>query len=179
VAALLFLAFAFFAVGQAAVARNGAQSAADAAALGAATAMRDGIRDDFLAALEAGDRDKLADLLNGDGLDGAGGCAAAAQYADDNHADVAAGGCAQVAGPPGFRVGVVTQGTVGNSVIDGTENMKAQATATAVVEPRCDVDDTAGDVITFTCDDGTLIVNPTDDDFVLHLADFFSVHLSK
>ena len=178
-AALLFLAFAFFAVGQAAVARNGAQSAADAAALGAATAMRDGIRDDFLAALEAGDRDKLADLLNGDGLDGAGGCAAAAQYADDNHADVAAGGCAQVAGPPGFRVGVVTQGTVGNSVIDGTENMKAQATATAVVEPRCDVDDTAGDVITFTCDDGTLIVNPTDDDFVLHLADFFSVHLSK
>ena len=41
VGGLLFLAFAYFAVGQAAVNRNGAQTAADAAALAAAQEARD------------------------------------------------------------------------------------------------------------------------------------------
>lgn len=63
VAALFFLAFAFFAVGQASSVRNSAQTAADAAALAAARETRDGIRDEFLDALKAGDLDKLTDLL--------------------------------------------------------------------------------------------------------------------
>ncbi|MEK8144688.1 pilus assembly protein TadG-related protein [Streptomyces sp. M10(2022)] len=53
VVGLLFLAFAFFAVGQASATRNGAQGAADAAALAAAQDARDGMRLPFLAALES------------------------------------------------------------------------------------------------------------------------------
>lgn len=49
VAGLLFLAFAYFAVGQAAVNRNGAQTAADAAALAAAQETRDGLADLWVA----------------------------------------------------------------------------------------------------------------------------------
>lgn len=51
VAGLLFLAFAFFAVGKASVTRNGAQGAADAAALAAAQQARDEIGPAFLGVL--------------------------------------------------------------------------------------------------------------------------------
>lgn len=174
---MFFLAFAFFAVGQASVTRNSAQTAADAAALGAARAMRDGIEDQFLAALEAGDVDKLNDLLSGKGMTGDGACDAAGTLANDNKADRT--GCAQVSGPPGYKVDVKTQGTVGKSVVDGTETMHAKATATGVVEPRCTAEDTEGKVVRFTCKGDRVSVDPTAGDFTLNLAEFFSVHLSE
>ncbi|MFE1612291.1 pilus assembly protein TadG-related protein [Streptomyces albidoflavus] len=52
---MLFAAFAFFAFAQAAVARNGAQSAADAAALAAAQEARAGLIEGLLVAAEDGD----------------------------------------------------------------------------------------------------------------------------
>lgn len=143
-AALFFLAFAFFAVGQAAVVRNTAQTAADAAALAAVRADRDALRDDFLAALTSGDLGRLADLLGDGGTHQREACAAAAEYAADNDAQVDPSGCTQVSGPPGYTVTVTSLGTVGTSVVDGTETKKAHATATAVIEPRCTLHDDGG-----------------------------------
>ncbi len=177
VGALFFLAFAFFAVGQASVTRNKAQTAADAAALGAARATRDGIEGDFLNSLKAGDIGALKNLLNGEGMDGAGACDAAATYANDNQADRTS--CARVDGPPGYTVGVRTQGTVGNSVVNGTETMHAKAKATAVVQSRCTADGASGNTVTFICAGQKVIVDPTTNDFKLNLAEFFSVHLSE
>jgi len=177
VGAVFFLALAYFAVGQASVVRNGAQTAADAAALGAARVTRDGIEDEFLDALEAGDVDRLNDLLNGEDMDGVGGCTAAADYANDNEADRTS--CDWVGGPPGFTVGVRTQRTVGKSVVPGTETRHAEAKATAVVEPRCTADDATGSEVTFTCDGDDVTVDATVGGFQLNLAEFFSVHLSE
>ncbi|MFJ4844208.1 pilus assembly protein TadG-related protein [Streptomyces sp. NPDC088733] len=177
VGALFFLAFAFFAVGQASSVRNSAQTAADAAALAAARETRDGVRDDFLDALKAGDLDRLTDLLAGNPMDGAGACGAADDFAARN--DAAIDTCELVSGPRGARVSLHTQGTVGKSVVDGTESMHARATATAVVEAVCTVDDKDGDSVKFTCDKGDLSVDPTADDFDLNLAEFYSVHLSE
>jgi hypothetical protein len=174
---LLFLAFAYFAVGQAAVARNGAQTAADAAALGAARAARDSIHDDFLDALKSGDIPALTALLNGKGMDAVDGCAAAAAYAGDNKADRRI--CERVSDPVGYRVGVRTQGTVGKSVVKGTETQHAVAIATAVVQPRCTADAAEGTKVTFICDGENVSVDPTADGFQLNLAEFFSVHLSE
>lgn len=133
--ALFFLAFAFFAVGQATVTRNGAQTAADAAALAAAREARDEVKDAFLSALTGGDLDALGRLLTVAGTDDGPPCAAAGTYAGDNDAELT--GCDRVNGPPGYTVDVKTHATVGRSVIDGTEDRKAEASATAVVEPRC------------------------------------------
>jgi Flp pilus assembly protein TadG len=176
VAALFFLAFAFFAVGQASVVRNGAQTAADSAALSAAREARDGIAADFLKALKAGDLNALGHLVNGEGIDGAGACDAAGVYAADNNAEVRS--CPGPNGPLSYSVGIRTLGTVGNSVVNGTENMHGTAKATAVVDPLCTVGDKNRDAITFNCDAGKLTVDPTAGDFQLNLAEFFSVHLS-
>nr|WP_272919867.1 pilus assembly protein TadG-related protein [Streptomyces sp. SID4948] len=175
IAALFFLAFAYFAVGQASVARNGAQTAADAAALAAAREQRDEVHDAFLAALLSGNLDVLGQLLaaaNGPGSP----CAVAGDYAADNRADVVS--CVPVAGPPGWTVGVRMLGTVGPSVVKGSDSIHATAHATAVVEPRCTLDDAKKPVVDFTCDNGPLDIDPTQTGFVLDLSDFYTVHLS-
>lgn len=141
--ALLFLAFAYFAVGQAAVTRNSAQTAADAAALAAAREYRDEAKSAFLAALNSGDLDALGRLLTDGGTDDYGPCGAAASYAEANDAERLT--CDRVNGPPGYTVSVRTKGTVGKSVVQGTENRHAEARATAVVSPRCVIDSMAGD----------------------------------
>lgn len=176
-AAFLFLAFAYFAVGQATVARNGAQTAADAAALGAALEARDSIRDEFLAALEGGDVDALKELVAGDTINDAGACAAAGGYADDNHADVTS--CPGANVPLSYSVGIQAQGSVGKSVIEGTDTVFATAHATAVIDPLCVFDHKDGDAFVFTCEDGAVTVDPTADGFELQLSEFFSVHLSE
>ncbi|MFI1097169.1 pilus assembly protein TadG-related protein [Streptomyces sp. NPDC020917] len=176
-AALFFLAFAYFAVGQASVTRNGAQTAADAAALAAAREYRDEVGADFLKALTAGDLTALGNLLTGLGPDDGAACSAAGSFAGDNDADVRS--CQRVSGPPGYTVGVRTRGTVGSSVIHGTQDLHATASATAVVEPRCRAGDKDGHAVRFTCDGGDLTVDPTAAGFLLDLADFYSVHLSK
>lgn len=177
IAALFFLAFAYFAVGQAAVARNTTQTAADAAALAAARDTRDGVQDDFLAALKAGDVDKLRQLLAGQGMDGAGACAAAVQYADLNHADV--GPCTSSGSPPAWTVSVTDQRTVGRSVVKGTETLRATAHATAVVDARCTVLGPDGTGVRFSCDDQDVSVDATAGDFILDLSLFYSVHLTS
>lgn len=144
-AALFFLAFAFFAVGQAAVVRNTAQTAADSAALAAARADRDAVRDDFLAALKSGDLARLGALLNDLGSHSEVACPAAYDYAQQNDATVT--GCDQVSGPPGYTIAVRSIGTVGTSVVDGTETKHAKATATAVIQPRCTLGGSDGGVV--------------------------------
>ncbi|MFD3483482.1 pilus assembly protein TadG-related protein [Streptomyces sp. NPDC058665] len=138
VAALLFLALAFFAVGQAGATRNGAQSAADAAALAAAQESRDQFRLDLLAnLLQPG---YLDDIFNGNPLGTYNGCVAAGRFAEENDADVDVpeGGCGWTGdGRWGFTVHVVTKETMGDSVLGDEADEKARAHATAVVEPRC------------------------------------------
>ncbi|MFI5757348.1 pilus assembly protein TadG-related protein [Streptomyces sp. NPDC051569] len=135
VAGLLFLALAFFAVGQAGATRNGAQSAADAAALAAAQESRDAfLLGDLL------DPGHLDDIFNGNPIGTADGCAAATRFADQNKADVDvdAGGCGRIGGFRwGFTVHVITQEPMGDSVLPGTGNEKARAQATAIVTSRC------------------------------------------
>ncbi|MFJ1600547.1 pilus assembly protein TadG-related protein [Streptomyces sp. NPDC088261] len=134
VASLLFLALAFFAVGQAGATRNGAQSGADAAALAAAQESRDLFKDDLVKDLLT--PGFLDDVFNGNPIGSAEGCAAAGYFAGQNGSDVS--GCAALTdGRWGFTVDVVTQEPVGNTILPGTENKHGEARATAVVEPRC------------------------------------------
>ncbi|NKY13072.1 hypothetical protein HGA06_02480 [Streptomyces somaliensis DSM 40738] len=130
VVSLLFLALAFLAVGQAGATRNGAQSAADAAALAAAKESRDLFQ---MGGLDAGG---LADLFAGE-LVGEDGCGASHTYAARNGATVQ--GCdALTDGRWGFTVTVKSGRPVGDTILPGTEGDHAVATATAVVVPRCD-----------------------------------------
>jgi hypothetical protein len=143
VAGLLFLAFAYFAVGMASASRNDAQGAADAAALAAAQDARDGLREDLL---DLFDPDIWEDLLGGDRLgDTSGPCGKAAEFARKNGAELTGTRCTSVSSPAGFTVEVRNTMPVGESLIPGTENRHAQATATAVIEPRCGIRETEGE----------------------------------
>ncbi|UGY95201.1 pilus assembly protein TadG-related protein [Streptomyces gobiensis] len=189
VASLLFLAFAFFAVGQASATRNGAQGAADAAALAAAKDARGQLRSGFINAI--GNPASWQGWLNGQGFLTASACSAADRLADANDADVL--DCARQDWPDrGFTVEIETRYTVGRSVIPGTENKKATAEATAVIEPRCrfkedeDADeDEENPRFEFRCDGGKRwIIDPGDEDFdpwkrgvLPSVADLFSVRL--
>ncbi|MDG9703078.1 pilus assembly protein TadG-related protein [Streptomyces sp. DH37] len=141
VAGLLFLAFAYFAVGMASASRNDAQGAADAAALAAAQDARDGLREDLL---DLFDPDTWEDLLGGDRLgDTSGSCGKAAEFARKNGAERTS--CRRVHFPTGFTVEVRNTRPVGESLIPGTENRYAEATATAVIEPRCGIREVEGE----------------------------------
>ncbi|WP_031506432.1 pilus assembly protein TadG-related protein [Streptomyces megasporus] len=133
VAGLLFLAFAFFAVGMASASRNDAQGAADAAALAAAREARDGLRDNLL---DLFDPDAWEDLLDGRRLGSTGDpCGRASEFARKNGAERTS--CERVFSPTGFTVEVRNTKPVGDSLIPGTERQYATAAATAVIEPRC------------------------------------------
>ncbi|MEW2413748.1 pilus assembly protein TadG-related protein [Streptomyces sp. NPDC046866] len=128
---LLFAALAFFVVGQAGVTRSNAQGAADAAALAAAGEARDNV---FLGLdllnLKPTDWAKLAE---GDLLTGKGACGKADELAALNDATTAQCNAAI----PVVTVRVRTNGTVGRSVVPGTENVHGEATAKARIKPRC------------------------------------------
>lgn len=129
VVSLLFLAFAFFAVGQAGATRNGAQSAADAAALAAAKESRDQF------ALDVLDIKGWGELFDG-ALVGEDGCGASHTYAALNGGNVTS--CSSLGdGRWGFRVTVRSAKPVGDTILPGTEGQHAVATAMAVVVPRC------------------------------------------
>ncbi|GHC66878.1 pilus assembly protein TadG-related protein [Streptomyces cinnamoneus] len=134
VAALLFLALAFFAVGRAGATKNGAQTAADAAALAAAQDYRDQLHTGLLAALGAGG--DWAGWLAGLGAEPGRACGAAASYAGLNGAGPGIA-CDQGEAPGLFTVTVTSAGTVGDSVVPGTGSKHAKATAKAGVVPRC------------------------------------------
>ena len=186
VAGLLFLAFAYLAVGQAAANRNGAQTAADAAALAAAQETRDQLAGDWLEVV--GDPAKWEDILDGDTavLDG---CWRAHELAAQN--DATADCTAAFGLPPGYDVDVVTNKTVGDSIVPGTEDMKSTASATAVIEPRCtfdlpggDSDDGEGDgndtlpLPQLSCGDTDWEPDPDDPTTLPDPEDLFDVHLA-
>ncbi|WP_406184537.1 pilus assembly protein TadG-related protein [Streptomyces sp. NBC_01006] len=133
VAGMLFAAFAFFVFGQAALTRSNAQGAADAAALAAARDARDHLVPglDF-AKFEPEDWERI---LRGELLDSTGACAEASSFAAKNDASATC-----TPRPREFAVAVTTNGTVGKSVVPGTDSVHGQAKATAAIEPRCTLD---------------------------------------
>ncbi|MFE2843956.1 pilus assembly protein TadG-related protein [Streptomyces scopuliridis] len=140
VAGLLFLALALFAVGQAGAKHSGAQSAADAAALAAAQESRD----DFVSGKVLGNLLNpafLDDIFNGNPMGTAVGCQAAERFADRNEAvlvtDERGEDCAPTGDRWGFKVHVRTKKPMGATILPRTADKKADAFATAVVEPRC------------------------------------------
>lgn len=141
VGGLLFLALAFFAVGQAAASRNGAQTAADAAALAAGQKYRDLLTKSLLDGLRDGsyatDPAAWKDLLNGRGPLSDAACASADWFAGRNGAEVSGPGCVPDSWPTSFAVTVTTRKAVGNSVIPMTRSTRAESEATSVVGPRC------------------------------------------
>ncbi|MFI7408907.1 pilus assembly protein TadG-related protein [Streptomyces sp. NPDC049627] len=178
VAGLLFLAFAYLAVGQAAANRNGAQTAADAAALAAALDTRDKLTDEWVANVL--DPTKWQDIFDGEGVvfDG---CGRAEQLAAQNDATA---DCAPTFGlPPGYEVDVETTKPVGDSIVPGTEDVHSKATATAVIEPLCEFElpgeDAGDDVLPqLTCDDTTWDLDPDDPTTLPEPEDLFDVHLA-
>ncbi|AGJ56987.1 pilus assembly protein TadG-related protein [Streptomyces sp. NPDC053741] len=192
VAGLLFLAFAYFAVGQASMKKNEAQTAADAAALAAAQDARD--EWSWPGVFDLGEWD---DLLSGRDV-GAGSCSAADRLAAANGADSIA--CDADFWPEAsYTVKVETNKTVGSSVIASTKTTKATATARAVIEPRCRIeedtrptpspsaDDDDGDTdeaeeqkaYKVVCDDvEDFRIDPKNLGLLPDLADLFSVHLA-
>ncbi|GED85048.1 pilus assembly protein TadG-related protein [Streptomyces sp. 6-11-2] len=133
VGGLLFLAFAYLAVGQAAANRNGAQTAADAAALAAAQDTRDQLAGEWADAVL--DPTKWQDLLNGNAAL-MNGCWRAYQLAQQNEAHV--DGCQPLL--LRYTVYVQTDKSVGESVVPGTEDKHSKAHASAVIEPLCTFD---------------------------------------
>ncbi|MET9695970.1 pilus assembly protein TadG-related protein [Streptomyces sp. NPDC006529] len=130
VAGLLFAAFAFFAISQAAVVRSGAQKAADAAALAAAGDARDHLVPGLdLTKLKP---EEWGRLLDGRLFDAAGACAAAADFAASNGATAS---CESAL--PSFTVEATTNAGVGSSVVPGISGTRGTAKATARIEPRC------------------------------------------
>jgi hypothetical protein len=158
VAGLLFLAFAFFAVGKASALRNGSQGAADAAALAAAQQARDDFGTGFYASLPG----NMLDLFLVAPF--ASSCYAAQRLADANDADQKL--CYPTTGYLRDRITVEVEGrkTVDSPVLPGSENKKARAKATALIEFRCPnpkaVDansDGVQDLFIFTCRNGKIL----------------------
>ncbi|MEU0626845.1 MULTISPECIES: pilus assembly protein TadG-related protein [unclassified Streptomyces] len=163
VAGLLFLAFAFFSVGKATALRNGAQGAADSAALAAAQSSREQLYGPFIASLPGS---MLDAFLQGHPVLG---CPAAYAFAAKNEAKV--NYCHPM--PGGERdeieVEVETLKPVGKSVIPSVENEVMVGKATAVIEWRCPTwrsvdfnDDGVQDMYFFSCRGGEMIqISPT------------------
>ncbi|MEU6594760.1 pilus assembly protein TadG-related protein [Streptomyces sp. NPDC046881] len=176
VAGLLFLAFAYLAVGQAAVNRGGAQTAADAAVLAAA---QDG-RDQLAAAWTADllDPAKWQDVFDGNVPVG-NPCARAQHLAAQN--DATLDGCRwQLLR---YTVDVKTNKSVGDSVVPGTEDVHSTASATAVIEPRCTFEapgEPSGDdeLPELTCDGKPWKLDPDDEANLPAPEDLFDVHLA-
>ncbi len=170
---------------QAASARNGAQSAADAAALAAAQQARDELLLNLEDAIGGGDTDWLdwLDLPEGE-LPLEGADAAAAELAAQNNSSLEGGAqLTEVDGAPGFQVHVVTDYTVGDSIIPGTESMPAKAQAVAVIQPRCDLapDADPEKPVSLDCDGVPVDIDPGnfDPDDLPDASVMFSVYLAK
>ncbi|WP_399449496.1 pilus assembly protein TadG-related protein [Streptomyces sp. WAC01280] len=184
-AGLLFLAFAYFAVGQAAFARNSAQTAADAAALAAAQEARDQLRERWLEAIL--DPDQWDALLESKVPDEDAACLRAADFAALNGAALL--GRCDLLDPSGFRVTATTT---------GSESQRATASAEAVIEPRCDFtaqepsaeptptptatgdteEEEDGPIVGLVCGDDPWEIDPEDPTTLPGAVDLFTVRLS-
>ncbi|MEU6915361.1 pilus assembly protein TadG-related protein [Streptomyces olindensis] len=182
VGSLLFLAFAYFAVGQAAANRNGAQTAADAAALAAAQDRRDQLADAWVKELL--DPTKWEQIFEGNAEGLTPSCWRAHQLAAQNDAQIAGAGCVPD-GPLGFTVEVETNKSVGESIVPGTEQQQANATATAVIERLCtfELPGEGGDdeaLPALTCeDDREWDLDVDDPELLPKPEDLFDVHLAE
>ncbi|MFJ7956636.1 pilus assembly protein TadG-related protein [Streptomyces sp. NPDC096319] len=124
---LLFLAFAYFLVGQAALTRNSAQTAADAAALAAAQDARNQLREGWIEVIL--DPQQWERFVNGLDYSPGPACRQAELFAARNEAALTGEGCVPLS--DGFRATVTTR---------GRESHPATASAEAVLEPRCTFD---------------------------------------
>lgn len=179
VGGLLFLALAYFAVGQATVNRGGAQTAADAAALAAAQDARDQLAGEWAEAVL--DPGKWQDIFEGDVELVGDPCSRADQLAGQNDADIQ--GCAGTGVPLGYEVVVQTRRTMGESIVPVTAQKKSRATATAVIEPLCEFkplpEDAGDDVLPrLTCDGKNWDLKPDDLTELPAPEDLFDVHLA-
>nr|WP_317447942.1 pilus assembly protein TadG-related protein [Streptomyces collinus] len=173
VAGLLFLALAYLAVGQAAVNRSGAQTAADAAALAAAQETRDRLTDKWLAVLL--DPTKWQDIFDGKGSGN--DCWRAEQLASDNDAKLQT--C--FPGLLQYEVTVQTNKPLGDSVVPGIENTKSTESAKAVIKALCEppgVSAEADALPQLKCGDKTWHLNPDDKAGLPGPDDLFDVHLA-
>ncbi|MEU9380959.1 pilus assembly protein TadG-related protein [Streptomyces sp. NPDC048279] len=173
VGGLLFLAVAYFAVGQAAVNRNGAQTAADAAALAAAVNTRNELADQWVQ--DVLDPTKWQDIFDGD-VTVADSCWRADELAAQNDAKAR---CTPEP-PLRYTVDAETNKTVGDSVVPGTESMRSKAHATAVIEPLCkfSLPGTSGVLPELTCRDRDWTLDPGDLTDLPGPEDLFDVHLA-
>ncbi|MER5761744.1 pilus assembly protein TadG-related protein [Streptomyces sp. NPDC002082] len=179
VACLLFAAFAFVVVGMAGGKRSEAQGAADAAALAAAREVRDNVfvgRNLLILTPE-----DWEEILAGRTFDTKGACRKAQDFASSNEASAVCGDFVV----PDFTVTVTTRDAVGDSVLPGTEDMRGQATATALIEPRCFLDPAVpppppGGPVGIKCRDGSVTtVDPSNPGRLHKLTrKFFSVRLT-
>jgi hypothetical protein len=178
VGGLLLLAFAYLAVGQAAANRNGAQTAADAAALAVAQDSRDQLADLWAGSLL--DPAAWQDIFDGDVTGLVPSCDRAHQLAARNEAHVLACG---PDGPLRFTVAVETDRTVGDSIVPGTENKRSKASATAVIESRCGFDPPVGEtddktLPALSCEGERWELDPEDESGLPRPEDLFDVHLA-
>lgn len=174
VAGLLFLAFAYLAVGQAAVNRSGAQTAADAAALAAAQNTRDQLAGQWVAAVL--DPTKWQDIFDGN-VTYTLSCWRAGQLAAQNDARVQ--GCTATR-PLGYEVHVQTEKSVGDSIVPGTEHTYSKASATAVIESLCKFKLPGEDGVLpeLSCRDRNWELDPHDLTDLPGPEDLFDVHLA-
>lgn len=177
VAGLLFLALAYLAVGQAAVNRSGAQTAADSAALAAAQEERDQLTDQWREVLL--DPTKWQEVFDGNvPLDDP--CRRARQLAAQN--DAALNDCF-AAGLLKYEVDVRTNKSVGRSVVPGSEDYRSKASAVAEVEPLCDFElparESEGDELPeLTCKEKVWRLQPDETTGLPKPEDLFDVHLT-
>jgi hypothetical protein len=110
-------------------------------------------------------------------------CWRAYQLAAQNDAQVAGRGCVPE-GLLGFTVEVETNKSVGESIVPGTEQQKANAIATAVIEPLCTFelpgDDGDEKVLpALTCEGREWDLDADDPALVPKPEDLFDVHLAE
>ncbi|MBC2868281.1 pilus assembly protein TadG-related protein [Streptomyces mexicanus] len=177
VAGLLFLALAYFAVGQATVNRSAAQTAADAAALAAAQDTRKQLADEWVK--EVLDPTKWLDIFQGIGQGRHSSCWRASQLAQENHASLR--GC-DPEGLLGYRVEVRTNESMGKSLVPITETTHSTAYATAVIEPLCSFTPPAErkgplELPTLTCKNKPWNLDPKHLTDLPEPQDLFDVHL--
>ncbi|WP_306189574.1 pilus assembly protein TadG-related protein [Streptomyces sp. MK5] len=178
VGGLLFLALAYFAVGQATVNRSGAQTAADAAALAAAQDRRDQLADEWVK--DVLDPAKWQQIFEGVGQELRPSCRRAYELASQNDAHVLDCG---PSGPLAYTVDVETNKTMGKSVVPITESKRSKAHAEAVITRRCEfkplpVNAGSDALPRLTCRDGKYWdLDPKDLTDLPKPQDLFDVHL--
>lgn len=149
VGGLLFLAFAYFAVGQAAFLRGGTQGAADAAALAAAQDARDQLISEVLQAID--EPEFIEEILSRRDFSVADSCGRSGYFAERNGATLES--CSWGAGR--FTVAVESSDSVGQSVVPGTSEQRAVARAAAALQVDCTfVGAEDSEVLRFDCEDG-------------------------